>query len=192
VHRLRLSPEDSVRWPAAEEVGVERAVPDETVNKVLWKIPNVLCLVGSRSGDEWNAMTTSWVTQVSMDPVLLAVGVDATSLTHRLMTEGGSFTVNLWDREDTRPFVKFSKPAVREGMALNRRPIREGVTGAPVFTEAVAFIECRVWQALDCGTHTLFLGEVVDCGFREGAEDLQVARMEDTRMKYGGVRRGGH
>lgn len=171
---------------------MERRVPDEIVNTVLWRIPNVLCLVGSRSGDEWNAMTTSWVTQASMDPVLVAVGVDATALTHRLVTVGGSFTVNLWDRGDTRPFVKFSKPATKDGMTLNGRPIREGVTGAPVFEEAVAFLDCRVWKAVGCGTHTLFLGEVVDCGFREGAEDTPVARMEDTRMKYGGVRRGGH
>jgi flavin reductase (DIM6/NTAB) family NADH-FMN oxidoreductase RutF len=168
------------------------AVPDEVVNKVLWKIPNVLCLVGARSGDEWNAMTTSWVTQVSMDPVLVAVGVDQKALTHRLIASGGSFTVNLWDRADTRPFVKFSKPAVKDAMTLNGRPVREGVTGAPVFEEAVAHVECRVWETLDCGTHTLFLGEVVDCGIREGAEDLPVARMEDTRMRYGGVRRGGH
>ena len=26
-------------------------VPDETVNKVLWKIPNVLCLIGAADGD---------------------------------------------------------------------------------------------------------------------------------------------
>jgi len=35
------------------------------------------------------------------------------------------------------------------------------------------------------------LGEVVDCAF-QGDPDTAVARMEDTRMKYGGVRRGGH
>jgi len=32
----------------------------------------------------------------------------------------------------------------------------------------------------------------VDAGFRAGGEELEVARMEDTRMKYGGVRRPGH
>ena len=93
---------------------------------------------------------------------------------------------------DTRPFVKFSKPAVREGMSLNGRPFREGVTGAPVFTEAAAFIECTVWREVPCGTHDLFLGEVVDAGFGDGGEDTPVARIEDTRMKYGGVKRGGH
>ncbi|MEE9299345.1 MAG: flavin reductase family protein [Acidimicrobiia bacterium] len=168
------------------------SVADEIVNRVLWSIPNVLCLIGSRSGDEWNAMTASWVCQVSMEPVLVAVGVDNTSVTHRLIENGERFTVNLWDRSDTRPFVKFSKPAAKEGMTLNGRPIREGVTGAPVFEEAVAYLDCTLWKAVDCGTHTLFLGEVVDCGFRDGAEDVAVARIEDTRMKYGGVRRGGY
>lgn len=163
----------------------------ETLNKVLWKIPNVLCLVGSRSGDEWNAMTQSWVTQVAMEPVLVAISVDAKAVTNRLIRGGGSFSVNLWSRDDTRPFVKFSKPAVMEGMALNGRPIREGVTGAPVFTEAAAFLECTVWRIVECGTHDVFFGEVVDAGFG-GDEDPLVARMEDTRMKYGGVKRGGH
>lgn len=163
----------------------------ETLNKVLWKIPNVLCLLGSRAGDEWNGMTQSWVTQVSMEPVLVAVSVDVKAVTNRLVRSGGSFTINLWDREDTRPFVKFSKPATKEGMTLNGRPIREGVTGAPVFTEAVAFLECTVWQTIECGTHDVFLGEVVDAGFTRD-EEAFVARMEDTRMKYGGVKRGGH
>ena len=167
-------------------------VPDETVNKVLWKIPNVLCLVGSRSGDEWNAMTTSWVTQVAMEPVLVAISVDAKAVTHHLIAESGAFSVNLWSREDTRPFVKFSKPAVREGSTLNGREVREGVTGAPVFEEAIAYLDCRVWKQVDCGTHTVFFGEVADCGFQNDGEDAPVARMEDTRMKYGGVKRGGH
>lgn len=162
----------------------------EVLNKVLWKIPNVLCLIGSRSGDEWNGMTGSWVTQVAMEPVLLAVSVDATAVTNRLIRQGGSFSVNLWDRADTRPFVKFSKPATKEGMTLNGRPIREGRTGVPIFEEAIAWCECRVDQVLALGTHDLFIGEVIDAGF-QADEHRDVARMEDTRMKYGGVKRGG-
>lgn len=162
----------------------------ETINRVMWAIPNALCLVGSRSGDEANAMTTSWVTQVAMEPVLVAASIDASSVTHRLIEEGGAFSVNLWDREDTRVFVKFSKPATRDGDTLNGRAFRFGATGVPIFEEAVAFIECRVAHTIPLGSHTLFVGEVVDCGFREGAEDVAVARMEDTRMHYGGVLRG--
>jgi len=162
----------------------------ELLNRILWKIPNVLCLVGSRSGDEWNGMTQSWVTQVSMEPVLVAISVDATAVTNRLIRESGSFSVNLWDRNDTRPFVKFSKPAVFDGSTLNGRPVREGNTGVPVFVEAAAWIECAVWRTIECGTHDLFIGEVVAADIHD--DEALIARMEDTRMKYGGVRRGAH
>lgn len=164
----------------------------ETLNAVTWSIPNALCLVGSRHDDEWNGMTQSWVTQVSMEPVLIAISVDQKAVTNRLIRDGGAFSVNLWDREDTRVFRKFSTPAEKDGLTLNGRPVRTGVTGVPIFDEAVAWLECRVSQVIDVGTHDLFLGEVVDAGFREGGRDTAIARMEDTRMKYGGVRRGGH
>jgi flavin reductase (DIM6/NTAB) family NADH-FMN oxidoreductase RutF len=170
----------------------DAALDATLLNRILWKIPNVLCLIGSRAGDEWNGMTQSWVTQVSMEPVLVAISVDTSAVTNRLIRGGGAFSINLWDRADTRTFVKFSKPAAKEDMALNGRPIREGILGLPIFEEAVAWLECSVQQIVPCGTHDLFLGEVAAAGFRADREDTDIARMEDTRMKYGGVKRGGH
>jgi len=160
---------------------------DELVNKVTWKIPNALALVGSKAGDQRNAMTTTWVTQLSMDPVLIGVGVETGAVTHRLITEGGSFTVNLWDSADTKVFVKFSKPATDDGAALNGRPVRAAKTGSPVFEEALAWMDCEVRHTLDLGTHTLFVGEVVDAAIRDG--EARPASSQDTRMKYGGVKR---
>lgn len=163
------------------------AVAEELLNRVTWKIPNALALVGSRAGDERNAMTTSWITQVSMEPVLIGVGVDNAAVTHRLIREGGAFTVNLWDAADTKVFVKFSKPAAYADGALNGRPVREEVTGAPVFAEAVAWMDCAVRHAFDLGSHTLFVGEVVAAGVAD--DEARPASMADTRMKYGGVKR---
>jgi flavin reductase (DIM6/NTAB) family NADH-FMN oxidoreductase RutF len=168
----------------------EVMMDDELINRVTWKIPNALALVGSRAGEEWNAMTTSWITQLSMEPVLIGVGVDNKAVTHRLITGGGSFTVNLWSSEDTKPFVKFSKPAAKEDMTLNGRSIRVEATGAPVFDEAIAWMDCAVRQAIDFGTHTLFVGEIISAGINDDA--TRPASMSDTRMKYGGVKRGGH
>ena len=159
----------------------------DLVNRVTWKIPNALVLVGSRSGEEWNAMTTSWITQLSMDPVIIGVAVDNTAVTHRLISEGGSFSVNLWDATDTKVFVKFSKPAVDDGATLNGRPVRSARTGAPVFEEAIAWMDCEVRHAFDLGSHTFFVGEVVDASIVD--DEQRVASMADTRMKYGGVKR---
>ncbi|HEX2370688.1 MAG TPA: flavin reductase family protein [Acidimicrobiia bacterium] len=164
---------------------------DELVNQVTWRIPNALALVGSRHGDEWNGMTTSWVTQVSMEPVLIGIGVDNKSVTHRLITASGAFTVNLWSPDDTRVFVKFSKPARYEDGKLNERPVRPGRTGSPIFEEAIAWMECEVRHSTDLGTHTFFVGEMVDAGL-PSPDVEKAAAIGDTRMKYGGVKRGGH
>ena len=164
-------------------------VDDELLNRVTWKIPNALALVGARAGDEWNGMTTSWITQVSMEPVLIGVGVDNSAVTHRLIADGGSFTVNLWSADDTRVFVKFSKPATFDAaaMTLNDRPVRTEVSGAPVFADAIAWMDCAVRSSQDFGTHTFFVGEVVAAGVRD--DEARAASMSDTRMKYGGVKR---
>jgi flavin reductase (DIM6/NTAB) family NADH-FMN oxidoreductase RutF len=161
------------------------------VNAVTWKIPNALVLVGSRSGDEWNAMTASWVTQLSMDPVLVGVGVDNTAVTHGLISAGGSFSVNLWSADDTKIFVKFSKPATfaSDGgsTTLNGRAVEPAPSGVPVFTEALAWLDCTLRQSIDFGTHTLFAGEVTAAALND--EETRAAAMSDTRMKYGGVKR---
>lgn len=162
-------------------------IDGELINRVTWKIPNALALVGSRAGDERNAMTTSWISQLSMEPVLIGVSVDNEAVTHRLITEGGSFSVNLWSSDDTRVFVKFSKPATEDGNTLNEREFVDGATGVPVFTEALAWLVCEVRQSIDLGTHTLFIGEVVDVGIND--DETRAAAMSDTRMKYGGVKR---
>ena len=118
---------------------------------------------------------------------MIGIGVDNTAVTHRLITAGGSFTVNLWDASDTRVFVKFSKPATDGGATLNDRPVHNASTGAPVFDEALAWLDCVVRHQLDLGTHTLFVGEVVDAAIRD--DEARPASMADTRMKYGGVKR---
>ena len=165
------------------------AVDDELLNRVTWKIPNALALVGSRAGDEWNGMTTSWITQVSMAPVLIGVGVDNAAVTHRLIAASGAFTVNLWSAEDTKVFVKFSKPATydAEASTLNGRAVRTATTGAPIFGEAVAWMDCAVRSSHDFGSHTFFVGEVVEAGLPDA--EARAAAMSDTRMKYGGVKR---
>ena len=163
------------------------ALSDELLNKLTWKIPNALALVGSAHDGERNAMTTSWITQLSMEPVLIGIGVDNTAVTHRLISESGAFSINLWSSDDTRPFVKFSKPAVDDGATLNGRTVGSAITGAPIFEEAIAWMDCEVRKEMELGTHTLFVGEIVDAGINDDA--ARAAAMRDTRMKYGGVKR---
>ena len=40
----------------------------ESINVATWKIPSPLGIIGSHANGEFNGMTASWITQVSMDP----------------------------------------------------------------------------------------------------------------------------
>ena len=160
---------------------------DKLRRRVLWTMPSGLYIIGSRAGDRRNGMTANWVTQVGFDPKLLAVSVEHGAVTHELISEGGVFIVNLVDREDRAIVRKFTKPVEVDLVAstLNGFPFHGARTGAPVLDQAVAYVDCALRQAIDVGDHTLFLGEVVDGAFQQD-EAVEVLRMEDTRMNYGG------
>ena len=160
---------------------------DKLRRRVLWTMPYGLYVLGSRAGDRRNAMTINWVTQVSFEPKLVAAAVERTALTHDLVVEGGVFSLSIVDREDRAIVRKFVKPAeVDPGAAtLNGFAYLERATGAPILAQSVAWLDCEVRQSLETGGHTLFVGEVMACGF-EKPEETPVLRMEDTRMNYGG------
>jgi flavin reductase (DIM6/NTAB) family NADH-FMN oxidoreductase RutF len=161
---------------------------DRMRRRLLWKVPSGLYIVGSTDGHERrNGMTLNWLTQVSFDPKLVAIGVDTSAFTHELIEASGVFSVCFLDRED-RPIVRaFTKPVEVDLAArtLNGHPFHDRATGAPVLDRSAAFLDCVVRDAPRYGHHTLFVGEVVDCGFLKD-EDTALLRMEDTRMSYGG------
>ena len=160
---------------------------DKLRRRVLWKMPSGLYVLGSRAGERRNGMTINCVTQLSFDPKLVGVSVEREAFTHELVTDGGVFSVNLVAQEDRAIVRKFTKPVDvdLDARTLNGFAFHDGATGAPVLDLAVAFLDCEVRQTVDLGGHSLFLGEVVDCGFQQD-EETAVLSMGDTRMNYGG------
>jgi flavin reductase (DIM6/NTAB) family NADH-FMN oxidoreductase RutF len=160
---------------------------DRQRRRILWALPTGLYVLGSRSGGQRNLMTISWAVQVATEPKLVAVSVEAAALTHRLVGEGRVFSLNVIAREDRAVVRKFVKPLHDDGnpSELAGFPVTEAATGAPILDLAALWLDCRVVQVLDFTSHSLFVGEVVDCGGGD-TEDLEVLRMEDTRMSYGG------
>jgi flavin reductase (DIM6/NTAB) family NADH-FMN oxidoreductase RutF len=167
--------------------GVDPEEYDKLRRRVLWKMPSGLYAIGSRHQDRYNLMTANWVTQIAVDPKLVAVGVEGEALTHQLIGEGRAFTVNFIDREDRAIVRKFTKPVEVDlaAQTLNGFAFHDGISGAPILDQAIAYVDCEVRNTVDLGSHTLFVGEVVDAAFQRD-EDTDVLRMEDTRMNYAG------
>jgi flavin reductase (DIM6/NTAB) family NADH-FMN oxidoreductase RutF len=171
---------------------------DRQRRRVLWSIPSGLYVIGSHGridGQErWNLMTASQLVQVSSEPKLVAVGVDALAVTAALVRDGAAFTVSFVDREDRALVRRFVKPVTDVSLGPDGRPqamagqpvVVEG-SGAPILAAAPAWIDCALRHEVALGSHVLFVGEVLDVGGRVDEGDAApVLRMEDTRMNYGG------
>jgi flavin reductase (DIM6/NTAB) family NADH-FMN oxidoreductase RutF len=177
----------SAARPGAPDEPADDDAYDRLRRRVLWKLPSGLYLLGSRAGERRNLMTCNWVTQLALEPKLVGVSVERAALTLELITEGRVFALSILAREDRAVIRKFVKPAVDDPVAgtLSGQPVRAAVTGAPILASAAAWLDCELRQSVECGSHQLFIGEVVGAGF--GAdESVEVLRMEDTRMNYGG------
>ena len=168
---------------------------DRLRRRVLWSMPAGLYVVGSRFGHRRNLMTCNWVSQMATSPKLVAIAVESDAVTAGLIAEGGSFSVSILAREDRAMVRKFVKPAEDvvvgdDGVATTMQGIEvtELSDGVPVVTSSTGWLSCSLRRTLDLGSHTLFVGEVVDVGGRATGPDdhPEVLRMEDTRMNYGG------
>lgn len=158
---------------------------DRRRRRILWSLPSGLYVLGSRAGSRRNLMTLNWATQVATEPKLVAVSVEKTAVSHGLVSEGRGFTLNVLSRQDRAVVRRFVKPLDDAGDPgnLDGFAVHQAATGAPVLAISVAWLDCQVRQALDCGSHSVFVGEVLDCG---GSGSEEILRMEDTRMSYGG------
>jgi len=173
---------------------------DRLRRRVLWSIPVGLYVVGSRAGARRNLMTVSWVTQVAQEPKLVGIGVERRAYTHELMTEGGVFSLSFLARRDRALVRHFVKPVQDADVddetgvgIMNGEAVRQASTGAPILELAVAWLDCEIRHTLPLGSHTWFVGEVMDAGAADSelepgtaTADDGILRMEDTRMNYGG------
>ena len=161
---------------------------DRLRRRVLWTLPSGLYVLGSEAGGRRNLMTLSWAMQVATDPKLLSVGVESGAFTHELIQAGGVFALSILAREDRALVRKFGKPLEDDGTpgSLAGHEVTTAVTGAPILAVAAAWLDCRVVQTVELGSHSLFIGEVVDCAEHVDRLAGGVLRMEDTRMSYGG------
>ncbi len=127
-------------------------------------------VITAAAGDELQGMTANAFTSLSLDPLMVLICVDRESHTHRILTAGRAFTINILAAHQEDVSRLFAKKAPPERGSLRGQEFRIGKTGAPVLKDCLAYLECRIAHELPGGDHTIFLGKVVDAAaIGEGA-----------------------
>ncbi len=72
--------------------------------------------------------------------------------------------------------------ASKKGDKFTNVRYKEGITGTPVVIDnCIAFIECRVVNFINAGTHILFIGEAVDAGFLSDGKPVTYAYYREIK-----------
>ncbi len=113
----------------------------------------------------------------------MVVAVRRDQHTHELMEQGGVFSLNFLDTGQEELARRFTEPLEPGDGTVGGSAYTTGETGAPLFEEAFAHLECRVVGKMEAGDHTVYLGEVAAANLRRPADILTDL---DTPMEYGG------
>ena len=132
--------------------------------KVFRDISYGLYIITSRYDGQLNGQIVNTVIQVTSDPPRVAVIINKKNLTHEFITKSKVFGACVLD--ESAPMKFFGPFGFRSGRDVDKLAevaFKEGVTGSPLLTEHVlSVLEAEVFEQIDLGSHTVFIGNVVN------------------------------
>ncbi len=160
----------------------------DPIKDALNRMPYGFYSLTSRSGEDVNAMVVNWAMQSSFTPRQITVAIAKKAYSHGVISEGGVFVLNVFNKADQEAMMPFTKarakrPDKMENAAYTPAP----ETGAPVLEGAAAFVECKVRQIVDTGgDHDLVVGDVINAGILKEGEVDDTLTLPHVGWSYAG------
>jgi len=136
-----------------------------------------LYVITSRKGDRFNGQIANTVIQVTSEPPTIAVCINKQNLTHEFITESKVFVASVLSQDTPLSFIgHFGFKSGREVDKLKGVNYKLGEAKAPIVLDhSLAYIEAKVINQVDVGTHTIFIGEVVGADILSEGEPMTYA-----------------
>jgi flavin reductase (DIM6/NTAB) family NADH-FMN oxidoreductase RutF len=108
-----------------------------------------------------HGMTVSAFASQSLDPLLILVSVERSTVMHRLVAQSRAFALNFLDEHGESTARYFADNARLDGPEFGEGGYHLGATGAPLLKEATGYMEATVHSTHEAGDHTIIVGQVV-------------------------------
>ena len=130
----------------------------------LHKISYGLYIVTSGQEGKFNGQIANSIVQATSKPASLVICINKENYTHELIRQSRKFTVSIVSEAAPMTFIGlFGFKSGRDVDKLKDVKTKIGVTGVPIVLDySIGFIEAELEGELDCGTHTIFVGRVID------------------------------
>lgn len=139
------------------------AISSEDFRDALRHFPSGVTVITIKAGDQIHGLTVSAFASVSPEPPLVTVVIDHRHRSYPLLEqEGAVFAVNILSQEQIHLSNRFAW--VKDEDRFEEGDWGTALTGAPILTDALAWLDCRIYARQAAGTHTIYVGEVVASG----------------------------
>src|SRR5690348_15338951 len=135
--------------------------------QVMGQFATGVAVVTTATSEGAFGLTVNAFTSVSLDPPLIAICVDLRSQTLSRLRTSGFFAVNVLEASQEALSRCFATPSVERYESFCHVPYHVAVTGSPVLSGVLAFLDARIVAEYPGGDHVILLGQVEALG-REG------------------------
>jgi flavin reductase (DIM6/NTAB) family NADH-FMN oxidoreductase RutF len=165
---------------------MEQLLSTNSIRQALRSLQYGLHILTCGQGEGVHAAAITWVTQISLKPRRVAIGVRKDSHIYPVLRAYSTFVLNVVGKgQETlaSSFFKYVPP--QDGQFSGYKFETGAATGAPILTNCIAWLECRVVEEANAGgDHGLFVADVLAGGVR--IESPKALSLATTGWSYGG------
>lgn len=149
----------------------------------LFKVSYGMYVVSSGTEGKANGFISNSVFQVTAEPPQFAACCNKENFTAKLIQETGAYSISVLKQDaSTSTIGTFGYKSGRDIDKLEKASHINGELGIPVVTEdAIAYMECKLINTFDVGTHLIFIGEVIHSKVLDDSPPLTYAHYRETR-----------
>jgi 3-hydroxy-9,10-secoandrosta-1,3,5(10)-triene-9,17-dione monooxygenase reductase component len=151
------------------------AAPDaRSFRAALGRFATGVAFVTAAPDGEPAGLIINSLASVSLEPPLISFCPSRSSLTWSRMRRARRFGVNVLGRQHER----FARRATRRRGPIRRPRLEPARGGVPLFTDALATLECEIVAEHSTGDHWIIVGRV---------DDLRIPRINDPLIFFAGA-----
>ena len=154
---MQTTPATGIAFP-------EGLIDAATFRACMRGVPGPVCVITTEHQGVRSGLTATAVCSVSADPPQLLVCVNRSASAQPVIAASGRFAVN---------YLAHHQQAVADAFAsslddrFDYAEWTELGSGIPILQDAIVSFDCVVVQAVEAGTHTIFIGAIVGAVVRD-------------------------
>lgn len=136
-------------------------IDPQTFRSTLSHWASGVTVVTTQWNDQRLGITASSFSSLSLEPPQILICVAKKLYTHQVIEQSQIFAVNILGVEQLAWGMRFAGMIPEIEDRFQGIDVQSAVTGAPILTGALAWLDCRLHDRHDSGDHTIFIGEVL-------------------------------